>query len=164
MRKVTFIPLLLTETTDIYTIRIEGSEGTAFHRFLGTYNGSNDRYIREDLDRILAAIEKISQNGALESYFRPEGRMNDRLCAIPLLISSRDKAKHGTLRVYCIRISDSLLIIGEGGIKYTMTYDEDIKMASIVKTLQSIDSELEFQECKGIDLKDNIMNITLTID
>lgn len=43
--------------------------------------------------------------------------MNDRVCAMSVLKSK--------LRLYCLRLSDKILILGNGGVKKTGTYDED---------------------------------------
>ena len=89
--------------------------------------------------------------------------MNDRVCAIPLLTSYRQKQK-GTLRLYCIRISDKLLITGGGGIKTTRTYNEDDTLANHVKTLQMIDEKLRLLEQDGCNLPKEIYNLKLEID
>lgn len=164
MSKVDFIPLLLTDESDIYTIRIDDSLETEFQKFFILFKDSDDEYVKEDLDRILTAIEKVGENGALESFFRYEGKVVDRVCAIPLLVKSRDKSKHGTLRLYCIRVSDALLIIGGGGLKVTDAYEEDLTLLSQVQTLQAIDKKLSLLEKDGVKLSDNIMNITIEID
>lgn len=96
MRKVEFEPLFLTETTDIFTIRVDGGV-SEFEKFLLLFKDTDDPLLKDDLEKILVAIGNISQYGALESYFRIEGKMNDRICAMPLLIKPRDKSKHGTL-------------------------------------------------------------------
>lgn len=162
--KVEFIPLLLTEKTDIYTIRLNEEKDTEFNKFLIMFKDSEDEYLKGDLDRIIRAIEKISENGALESYFRNEGLFKDRVCAIPLLIEPRDKTKHGTLRLYCIRVSDSLLIVGGGGLKVTDKYEADENLESKVKTLQAIDNELMKLERQKTELIDEIVNISVQID
>lgn len=164
MKKVEFVPLLLTERTDIYTIRIDEAQDTEFRKFFIMFKDVDDPYLKDDLERIMAAIEKISQNGALESYFRIEGRINDRVCAIPMLITSRDKSKHGTLRVYCIRVSDSLLIVGGGGLKVSDKYEDNPLLNSQVETLQAIDAELKELEDLNIELYNSIVNITVQID
>jgi hypothetical protein len=120
--------------------------------------------LKDDFNKIIAAINKILQNGALESYFRIEGKMSDRICAIPLLITPRDKSKHGTLRLYCIRMSDSLLIIGGGGLKVTDTYQENETLVRHVSTLQMIDSRLADVEKSGLDLHKELFNIVIDID
>ena len=40
-----------------------------------------------DLMRIVALINKIADMGALERYFRPEGKLKDGVCALPVLQS-----------------------------------------------------------------------------
>ena len=164
MGKVVFEPLILTDSTDIFTIKIDDANETEFKKFFVLFKDTEDSFIKDDMDMILAAIEKIAQNGALESYFRLEGKMSDRICAIPLLIKPRDITKHGTLRLYCIRVSDSLLIIGGGGLKATDTYQEDEKLARNVSTLQMIDSKLTDVEKCGIDLHKELFNIVIEID
>ena len=163
MRKVEFEPLFLTEVADVFAIRID--EGyPEFKKFFVSFRETEDPLLKDDLDRIQYAIEKITKTGALESYFRFEGKMSDRVCAIPLLIAPRDKSKHGTLRLYCIRVSDSLLILGGGGLKVTETYHEDEMLAKHVSTLQAIDSRLvEIEKC-GLDLHKELLNITIEID
>lgn len=165
MGKVVFEPLILTDSTDIFTIKIDDGNETEFKKFFVLFKDTEDSFIKDDMDMILAAIEKIAQNGALESYFRLEGKMSDRICAIPLLIKPRDKTKHGTLRLYCIRVSDSLLIIGGGGLKVTDTYQEDEALAKHVSTLQAIDSKLsEIEKKGGLDLHKELFNIVVEID
>lgn len=83
MGKVVFEPLILTDSTDIFTIKIDDANETEFKKFFVLFKDTEDSFIKEDMDMILAAIEKIAQNGALESYFRLEGKMSDRICAIP---------------------------------------------------------------------------------
>ena len=86
--------------------------------------------------------------------------MSDRVCAIPLEISSRSKRK-GTLRVYCIRVSDKLLLLGGGGCKKTQTYQEDVELFDKVKCLQVIDKRLRLLEREGVDIHSEIVNIKL---
>ena len=164
MQKVEFVPLMLTEKSDIYSIRINDDKDTELRKFIVLFKDSENIYVKDDFDRILAAIEKIAQNGALESYFRYEGGIHDRVCAIPLLIRPRDKKKHGTLRLYCIRISDTLLIVGGGGLKVTDTYEENAQLLEHVSRLQAIDAQLNSLEKKGLQLEDSVMNITIQID
>jgi hypothetical protein len=70
----------------------------------------------QDLQKILNVLRKILENGALERYFRYEGKMNDRTVALPVLRSK--------LRLYCLRLSDSVLVVGNGGEKNTQTYED----------------------------------------
>ena len=106
----------------------------------------------------------MAKDGVLERFFRPEGHIRDRVYAIPLEILKRDKTKHGTLRVYCIRVSDTLLIVGGGGLKTTDNYDVDVTLLNIVETLQAIDAELMDLEDDGVDIETEVINLKLYIE
>ena len=80
------------------------------------------------------ALAKIIDKGALERFFRNEGRMKDHVKA--LAIDSRK------LRLYCLRISDQILILGNGGIKSTRTYQENELLSGYVMDLQKFDQVL----------------------
>ena len=79
--------------------------------------------------------------GFLERYFRPEGKIRDRVAALPIQTNK--------LRLYCLRLSDSVLIVGNGGQKTTKTYDEDPELNGYVITLQKLDDILRLAEKKG---------------
>ena len=88
----------------------------------------------KDYNTIVFALTKIVANGALERLFRIEGRMNDNLAALSL-----DSRK---LRLYCLRMSDKILILGNGGAKRTRTYQEDDELSGYVMDLQKFDRAL----------------------
>ena len=46
------------------------------------------------------------------------------------------------MQLYCLRMSDSVLIVGNGGIKRTKTYEEDESLNGYVITLQKLDKLL----------------------
>lgn len=163
MRKVEFVPFRLTEEVDIYSIRIDGKHETEFHEFLITFKGNNDPYLADDLERILRTLSRISAEGLSDSLFRPEGKLEDRVFALPLYIAPRNKKRHGTLRLYCIKVSDKILIIGGGGNKRTDTYEQDPILSDRVLTLQEIDKELRRLEDRGTDLYNEINNLTINI-
>lgn len=84
----------------------------------------------------------MAKNGAWERYFRPEGKMNDRVCAIPV--------DSGKLRLYCLRISDQILIIGNGGLKNTRTYEESEELSGYVMDLQKFDGIIKMGVDRGL--------------
>lgn len=57
--------------------------------------------------------------------------MSDRVCALPV-VKSR-------LRLYCVRLSDKILVLGNGGVKTTRTYNENDTLKGYVITLQNFD-------------------------
>ena len=98
--------------------------------------------MNKDFNAILLALSKIIDKGALERFFRIEGRMNDHVSA--LSIDSRK------LRLYCLRISDQILILGNGGVKLSRTYQENEKLSGYVMDLQTFDKVLLKAQEKGI--------------
>ncbi|MBQ3689926.1 MAG: hypothetical protein II937_08745 [Bacteroidales bacterium] len=96
------------------------------------------------------ALEKIIDKGALERFFRIEGKMSDRVSALAL-----DSRK---LRLYCLRISDQILIVGNGGIKTTRTYQEDETLSGYVLDLQKFDELLSQAQKNGtISIEKNLI-------
>ena len=67
--------------------------------------------------------------------------MRDRVAALPIQSSK--------LRLYCLRLSDSVLIVGNGGQKDTKTYQENPELNGYVINLQKLDDILKIAEQKG---------------
>lgn len=76
--------------------------------------------------------------------------MNDRVSA--LAIESKQ------LRLYCLRISDQVLILGNGGVKTTRTYEESKELSGYVMDLQKFDELLKQAQKEGkIHIVQNII-------
>lgn len=163
MRKVEFVPFRLTEAADVYSIRIDGKEKTEFHEFMMTFKDSDDDYLANDFHRILNTLNILTTQGIKEYHFRPEGRFSDRVCALPLYTIQRNRKKHGTLRLYCLRISNKFLVLGGGGEKKTQTYEEDQVLSDKVSILQRIDRELKRLEEDGLNINSAINNLIIYI-
>ena len=139
----------------IYTIQFLSENKSEFERFYHKFK--NDAEYNPDLMRIVALINKISDVGSLERYFRPEGKFNDSVCALP---TSQSK-----LRLYCLRLSDRILIIGNGGIKNTRTYNEDNSLKGYVINLQNFEKLIKEEEKNGaIRISANTIETTLNFD
>ncbi len=113
---------------NFYTLRFLNEE-TEVDKFLDAF--PEGCQYDEDIDIIIKWIEQIGERGALERYFRPEGRRRDNVWAIPI--------EDSKLRLYVLRISESILIIGNGGVKTTKTYNEDAHLNNCVELLQELD-------------------------
>ena len=120
------------DNVGMFSICFDGHDLSEFEKFLNEFK-DNATY-NKDFNVILLALSKIIDKGALERFFRNEGRMNDNVKA--LAIDSRK------LRLYCLRISDQILILGNGGVKTTRTYQEDSKLSGYVMDLQTFDKVL----------------------
>ncbi len=140
MAKAKILSVTQTEKAGLFTIIFEGESYDEFQKFL--MKGEADARLQPDLQKILDALKRmLSAVGFLERYFRPEGKMRDRVAALPIQ-SSR-------LRLYCLRLSDGVLIVGNGGQKNTRTYDENDELSGYVLTLQKLDELLRAAERKG---------------
>lgn len=139
MKKVQLDVVEQTNTATLYTLHYIGDEYSEFEKFILRFKDS--ARLQRDYRIILVALQKIAQNGALERYFRPEGKMNDGVCAIPL--------DSGKLRLYCLRLSDQVLIIGNGGEKSTRTYEENEKLAGYVMDLQQFQAIINAEVARG---------------
>ncbi len=118
-----------TENCTIYSIQFLSKDESEFECFYAKFR--NEAVYNEDFERLLNIIGRIADFGAFERFFRPEGKMSDRVCALPALKSR--------LRLYCLRLSDKILILGNGGVKNTRTYNEDDTLKGYVITLQNFD-------------------------
>ena len=69
------------------------------------------------------------------------------------------------VRLYCLRLSDSILILGNGGIKKTRTYDEDDELRGFVVTLQNFDKLIKQGVKEGtIIISENEIDTDKTFD
>ena len=127
------------ENCTLYTIQFMSEDKSEFERFYAKFK--NDVEYDNDLMRIVALIDKIADKGALERLFRPEGKYSDGVCALPVIQSK--------LRLYCLRLSDKILILGNGGAKTTRTYNEDDVLKGYVITLQNFEKLLKDGEKNG---------------
>ena len=113
----------------------------------------------EDIDTIIAWLDRIGENGALERYFRYEGKFGDGVSAIPIETSN--------LRLYCIRLSDKILIFGNGGVKDCATWQDSETLSDyvemLVDTSRFISSRLSDGKLYIVD-KDIIGNLNFTRD
>lgn len=134
--------VLVNETNNctIYTIQFQNESKTEFERFYNKFK--DDAVYNPDLMRIVSFINKIAQNGAFERLFRPEGKMSDHVVALPVITSK--------LRLYCLRLSDKILILGNGGIKNSSTYNEDDALRGYVITLQNFERLLKEGQQQGL--------------
>lgn len=141
-----------SDKATLYTIWFEGKTMSEFAEFYEKFSVISD--LKEDLNTILLALNKIIGNGVYERYFRPEGKMSDGVCALPI--------DSGKLRLYCNRLSQQILIAGNGGVKETKTYNENNELNNYVLVLQRLDKSIkaalkkgdiiiEETELKGID-------------
>ena len=100
-----------SERVRYYTIRQEGEPHNLFELFLIEHKGKE--HIKEELNDLLGwiSVRMGQQKGAKEGFFRHERNAH----ALPPHKLSF-KYKHN-LRLYCLRISDNIVFLFNGGIK-----------------------------------------------
>ena len=140
MAKAAIKTLKQTEKNGLFSLVFENEAYSEFEKFIEKFKNEAD--VARDLNVILSYIEQmINGAGFLERYFRPEGKMQDDVCALPVV--------SGKLRLYCLRLSDSVLIAGGGGRKTTKTYNEDSNLKGYVISLQKLDELIKVEVKKG---------------
>ncbi len=117
----------------VYTIQFIRDDKHEFEKFVSRFR--EDSELNNDYRNIIRYVEQIVEYGALERYFRNEGKMRDSVVALPVLRSK--------LRLYALRMSDKILILGNGGIKDTRTYQENDELKGYVVTLQKFENLLK---------------------
>ena len=140
MKKVALKTIEKNDNVGMFSICFDGNAESEFEKFLLEFK-DNATY-NKDFNTILLALSKIIDKGALERFFRIEGKMSDHVSALSI-----DSKK---LRLYCLRISDQVLILGNGGVKLTRTYQENELLSGYVIDLQTFDKALLKAQKKGI--------------
>lgn len=120
------------DNVGLFSICFDGNDESEFEKFIAKFK--DNAVYNKDYNAIVFALTKIIANGALERLFRIEGKINDNVAALSL-----DSRK---LRLYCLRMSDKILILGNGGAKRTRTYQEDDELSGYVMDLQKFDKAL----------------------
>jgi hypothetical protein len=155
MSEAELIQLNKDKNCTLYTIQFLTEDKGEYLRFYNRFK--DDAIYNDDLARIAKFVESIADLGALERFFRLEGKMSDRVCALPVFKSK--------LRLYCLRLSNSILILGNGGIKKSRTYNEDDELRGYVVTLQNFDKLIKQGVKEGtIIISENQIDTENTFD
>lgn len=109
----------------IYTIQFQGEGETEFDKFLINKEVAKEQ---NSLSRLLAKLQAMSDDYGFESelFKEEEGSRWDYVVAL----------REGKLRLYCLRIENVLLIVGNGGIKTARTYQQEPHLLASVEDLQ----------------------------
>lgn len=127
------------ENCTIYTLQFLNDIESEFEKFIAKFR--DDAEYSEDYARIATFVTRIARNGALERYFRNEGKISDSVVALPVTSSK--------LRLYCLRLSDKILVLGNGGVKNTRRYEDDPVLNGYVMTLQNFEKLLRQEAANG---------------
>lgn len=147
-KEATLKTLQQSDNVSFYSICFDENNESEYEKFISKFK--DEAHLNKDFQTIIYAISKIVAVGAFERFFRVEGKINDRVAA--LSIDSRK------LRLYCLRISDQILIAGNGGVKNTRTYEESQELNGYVMDLQKFDKLLlQAQKDGTIEIERNVI-------
>ncbi|MDE5888298.1 MAG: hypothetical protein K2H46_12020 [Muribaculaceae bacterium] len=139
MSEVELLMVNSSESCTMYTIQFLADDMSEFEKFISKFR--EDAELNPDFQAIMRFVEQILSNGALERYFRREGKITDSVMALPVLKSK--------LRLYCLRLTDKILILGNGGVKTSRTYQEDDTLQGYVIDLQKFERLLRQEVLSG---------------
>lgn len=129
-----------TDNMALFSPVLDGEKESELAKFIAYASQLTDPPLRNDLIIIGARIKKMLDScGAQENLFRREG---GNIVALPTLQILRSK-NIGVLRLYACRISDTVLIIGNGGVKKVRRYQQDPILNSHVELLKRLDKALQ---------------------
>lgn len=114
------------EQVNFYSIKLEEEELAELDRFFEKFPEGCE--YDDEIDVILAWMDHIAEHGALERYFRPEGKFGDGVSVIPIDLGNK-------VRLYCLRLSDNILVFGNGGIKDASSWEQSPTLAPYVELL-----------------------------
>jgi len=114
----------------LYSIKLNGSKKSEFDLFAENSEFQQNEDFREALAFLEIMVEK---KGFEPRYFKvSEGSYTDSLVAL----------SRGNIRLYGLRWSKLLLIVGNGGYKGTQCYQDDPILDRATKVLMAVDKEV----------------------
>ncbi len=125
-RKYTIELIEEYDAVNFYSIHLDDEELSELERFFDKFPEGSE--YDEEIDVIISWLDKIGEKGALDRYFRPEGRYGDGVGVIPIDVGNK-------LRLYCLRLSDKILVFGNGGIKDAKSWQQSESLAPYVEML-----------------------------
>lgn len=133
--------VLETDKVCMYSPKYDGEEQNEFRKFLLVNRSQGHPQLKKFFGAILSVIEKMGETGALQRYFRSEG---GNVKALPTYIDiPRMNRKIGKMRLYCLRLSDRILILGGGAVTTSQSYEEDPVLLAIVGDLRDIECQIK---------------------
>lgn len=135
-RYINIVPFEEHEKVTFYSFIINENENCEMINFMQKI--IEDGNVK-DAQIISGLIAKIGENGALERYFRYAGKPSDRIVELP-----EHHIKNAKYRLYCLRFGEVIVVLGNGGLKTTRTYQQDDNLNNCVKVLKKIDQQIDY--------------------
>jgi hypothetical protein len=128
----------------VYHARLADHEQSLAGELAQTVRGNQEA--TEQLQEILTQVRLMCIRFRFQlQYFRHEGHRHDSLYALP------DKREaHPIIRLYCLKLSESTLILGGGGYKPDgRPYQEHPVLNWHAELLQKLEAAIEIARCNG---------------
>lgn len=141
------------DNINFYSIRFDDETESEIEKFFLKFSSSS-KYDR-DFDKIIEWMDRIAEKGSLSRYFRPEGKYEDGVSAIPIQANK--------IRLYCVRITDEILILGNGDVKNVRSWQDDPVLKSfaesLIKLKQKIDNRIKREKIfiNGKEISGNLI-------
>ena len=121
------------EMASLYTVMVDAPSGaitTKLDQFIKKYR---DTYPKELMDIVRRLKSLGNTTGCTENFFKLDEGLdhNDLVCALY-------DVPEINLRLYCIRLSDQITILGDGGPKTTRTWQEDKNLEREVHAMMNV--------------------------
>jgi len=131
--ELTKIEELSGKRASVYSVLIEDYEQTLFDIFIE----ENKRLHLSEIQDIVQRLKTIgTKTGAREQFFKlHEGNPGDGVCA---LFDLPEK----NLRLYCIRYSTQIIILGGGGIKFVRALQNNSKLTKENYLLRELSKQI----------------------
>lgn len=145
--KLVCLTNLSGKKASVYSIVTEESQYAFLDRFVMEYQ----KEFFQDLLSIMGRLRSIGNiTGAVSTYFKlDEGlEWDDQVCA---LYDIPDKH----LRLYCIRLSEQIIVVGGGGPKNVRAWQDDPRLA------REVNEMMHYSKIIRTRLKDNTLRISL---
>lgn len=115
------LPRFSGNKATIYSLYIDDSDMSLFEKFIF----ENESLFPDEVDSIYITVQNIGKKyGNKRSFFKEnEGKLGDLVCALY-------DTPNSNLRLYCIRLGNAVIILGDGGNKpkNIRSFQEDNKL------------------------------------
>jgi hypothetical protein len=135
------------EIASLYTVMVDGPNGTITTKLEQFYEKYRDKY-PTDLMNIVRRLKSLGNTtGCTENFFKLDEGLepDDLVCALYDIPDIN-------LRLYCIRLSEQITILGDGGPKTTRTWQEDKNLEREVNEMMNV-SKIIRTKIKNGDLR-----------
>jgi hypothetical protein len=120
---VSIKPFKTFEKVNYYTLQIEGATESETDKFFNRFEHETE--LEEDLNNLVAWLEEIGERRGAKSHLF---RFEESAGALPPPQKFLAELPVNDLRLYCVRISDEIVILANGGVKTSQTVQDSLDL------------------------------------